>query len=193
MTGSRRVLCCAAAAIGVAGLLAGCQGGGTTSAAGSSQASTTSTIAPDAPTAFDGCKLPQSVIDAEHLSSNDDRSDAVGNGGVKWRGCIWVADEGDGYGANIRTTNITIPAIQANKAFTIAETLNIDGRQAVTYHQNGQIDLRKTCLVEVELKGGGLEISISNAETNKTTGGQASCDIAKRLAGELVPTLSAAA
>ncbi|MQY20441.1 DUF3558 domain-containing protein [Nocardia macrotermitis] len=193
MTSSRRALCCTAAVIGVATLVAGCQGGGSTSAGGSTQAAATSAIAPDAPTGFDGCKLPQSVIDSEHLGSDPDRSDSAGDGGIKWRGCIWVADNGDGYGANIRTTNITIPAIQANKAFTIAETLSIDGRQAVTYHQTGQTDLHKTCLLEVEVKGGGLEISISNAETNTATGTQASCDIAKRLAGKLVPTFGPAA
>jgi len=152
--------------------------------------SATPTIAPDAPTGFNGCQLPQSVIAAEHLNSEPESSDAKGNGGVRWRGCSFVAYEGDGYGVDIRTTNITIPMIRANTRFTIAETLTIDGRQTVTYHQTGEINPREHCLLEVEMKGGGLEISLDNMASNKVTGSQASCDIAKRLAGELTPTFA---
>jgi len=193
MTGWGRVFRYAAAAVGVTALLGGCGGGGDGTAAGQSTVSATPTIAPDAPTAFNGCQLPQSVVDAEQFDPNPDSADAIGNGRVRWRGCTWSTHEGDGYGVGIRTTNITIPMIQANNQFTIAETLTIDGRQAVTYHQTGQTDLRRSCLLEVEMKDGGLEISVTNDPDRKATGSQASCDIAKRLGGELAPTFSASA
>lgn len=191
MTDWGRVIRCTAAAVGAAALLAGCNNGGGSSA-GTSQASTRPTIAPDAPTAFDPCQLPQSVTGAEHLDSDHQATDNTASGGVKWHGCIWTAYDGDGYAVDISTTNLTIPMVEANKKFTVAEQLTIDGRQAVTYHQTGT-DLRAHCLLHVEMKGGGIEFSLDNPASHKATGTLDSCEIAKKLAGELVPTIPASA
>ena len=111
-------------------------------------------IAPDAPTAFDACNLPQSVIQSEGLDPTPTPANSAGNGGIKWQGCIWIVS--NGYGASIRTTNLTIPMIQANKDFTIAEQVTIDGRQAITYHKTGQTDLQADCILNLAMKGGGV-------------------------------------
>src|SRR6266567_1381857 len=71
MTGWGRVFRCAAVAVGVTGLLAGCGGsggGGGATTAGAPTVSATPSIAPNAPTSFNGCQLPQSFIDAEHIN-----------------------------------------------------------------------------------------------------------------------------
>jgi len=193
MTGWGRVLRCAAATIGVTALLAGCgSSGGDTTPAGSLKVSATPTIAPNAPTAINGCQLPQSFIDAEHLDPNQYPNDNQ-SGDAVWRGCTWSSYEGDGFGVDISTTNLTIPMVQANTKFKVAEQLTIDGRQAITYHQVSDTDLRGACLLHVEMKGGGLEFSVDNPASHKATGTQESCEIAKKLAEDLVPTIPASA
>lgn len=187
MTGWGRVTRCSAAAIGAAALLAGCNsGGGGTSAASSSQASATSTMAAAAPTSFDGCKLPQSVIDAEHFDSDPTNSNMDANGGIKFRGCIWVVD--DGFSVSVRTTNMTVQMIEGMSDYKVAERLTVDGRQAVTYHTSGDADLRADCIMNVEMTGGGLDLSVDNPASGKATGTQDSCQIAQRIAGEIVAT-----
>ncbi|MFF3574344.1 DUF3558 domain-containing protein [Nocardia jiangxiensis] len=192
MTRQMHKIWCTAAAVGTAVLLAGCQnGGGGASATSPSAASAPSTIAPDVPTSFNGCQLPQSVIDAEHLGYTGTapmKSDAAVDGGIKWRGCIWTTYEGDGYSANVRTTNLTIPMIEANKGFTIAERVTVGGRQALTYHKSDDTDLRADCLLNAEMKGGTLELQIDNPASNKVTGTHDSCKIVEKLTGELVAT-----
>ncbi|RDI54209.1 DUF3558 domain-containing protein [Nocardia mexicana] len=179
----------AALGAGVVALVAGCNsdGGGTD---GTTKASATSTVAADVPAGFDACKdIPQSVLQSEQLKNKGvDSKD--GNGGVKWRGCIWVQSGGDGYGGTIDTTNITLPMVRANKEFTVAEELSVSGRPALTYALSGQ-DLRAHCILSVEMKGGSLEVSIDNPSSAKQTAGQHSCDIAKRLAGQIVPAIPA--
>jgi hypothetical protein len=192
MTGWGHVIRCAAAVAGVSALVAGCNhGGGTPNAA--PQTPTTPSIAPEAPTAFNGCQLPQSVIAVEHLDPNPARDDSAGLTGTVWRGCAYSTYEGDGYGVGIRTTNLTIPRIEGDKDFNVAEHLTIDGRQAITFHEADLPDLRADCILNVEMKGGGLEILVTNPASGKATGTLDSCEIAKKLAGDLVPTLPASA
>ncbi len=194
MTDWMRVLRCTVATIGAAGLLAGCgPGGGGAAATAVSSVAATPTLASKAPTSIDGCHLAQSYIEAEHLDPQDasspaDRTDTQ-SGDAVWSGCQWTSYDGDGFGVDISTTNLTIPKVEANTNFTIAEHLTIDGRQAITYHHTGDADLRANCLLHVEIKGGGLEFSVTNPAERKATGTQDSCEIAKSLAGGLVPTL----
>jgi hypothetical protein len=128
------------------------------------------------------------VIDSEGLDSHTMPADSAGNGGIKWRGCSWVVSGGDGYGASIRTTNITLPMVRANKDFTVSQELTIDGRPALTYQQTGQVDTHGNCLLDVTMTGGSLELLIDNAGTRPKTGNLAACDIAKNLAQKLVST-----
>ncbi|MGF6887250.1 hypothetical protein ABIA39_004385 [Nocardia sp. GAS34] len=192
MTVWGRGIRCAAAVAGATALLAGCgpSGGGT--AASSSAAPSTSAVAQTVPTAINGCDLPQSFITAEHLDSNPDKSDTQ-SGNAIWRGCVWSTYDGDGYGLDVSTTNLTIPMLQANAKYKVAEQLTIGGRQAITYHLASDIDLRAACLIHVEMKGGGLEFSITNPASHKATGTQDSCEIAKKLAEDIVPSIPASA
>ncbi len=195
MTGWGRVFRYAAAAVGVTAVLGGCGnggGGGGTSAAGTPTVSAAPTVSQTVPTAINGCQLPQSFITAEHLDPNPDKTDTQ-SGNAVWHGCVWSTHEGDGYSVDVSTTNLTIPMVQANAKFKVAEQLTIDGRQAITYHNVAEKDLRAACLLHVEMKGGGLEFSIDNPASNKVTGTMDSCEISKRLAGELVPTIPASA
>jgi hypothetical protein len=176
-------------------LLAGCGhsgGGGGTTSAGSPTVSATPTIAPNAPTAIDGCNLPQSFIDAEHLDSPPTPNNSQ-NGDAVWRGCTWTAYDGDGFGVDISTTNLTIPMVEANTQFKVVEQLTIDGRQAVTYRPASQADTHIHCLLHAELKGGGLEFSMNNPASNKVTAAEDACQLAKKLAGDLIPTIPASA
>ncbi|MBU3068014.1 DUF3558 domain-containing protein [Nocardia sp. NEAU-G5] len=197
MTVWGRGIRCAAAVAGATALLAGCgpSGGGGNSgtpSAGQSSASATPTVAQTVPTAINGCQLPQSFITAEHLDSDPNKSDTQ-NGSAIWRGCVWSTYNGDGYGLDVSTTNLTIPMVQANTRFKVVEQLTIDGRQAITFQNIGQKDLRAACLIHVEMKGGGLEFSVDNPASGKATGTQDSCEIAKKLAADLVPMIPASA
>ncbi len=195
MTGWGRVFRCAAVAVGVTGLLAGCGGsggGGGATTAGAPTVSATPSIAPNAPTSFNGCQLPQSFIDAEHINPPGEENNNQ-SGNVVWRGCTWATYDGDGYGVDISTTNLTIPMVEANTKFEVAEHLTIDGRQAVTYRPAGQKDPRTHCLLHAELKGGGLEFSVDDPASNKVTGTWDSCEIAKKLARDLIPSIPASA
>ncbi|RDI64436.1 DUF3558 domain-containing protein [Nocardia pseudobrasiliensis] len=153
--------------------------------------SASSTALPPAPKGFDPCSdIPQSVLDSEQLHSKD-IADSNGNGGTQWRGCGWV--QSDGYAVSIRTTNITVQMVRDNKAFQLAEELTIAGRQAVTYHDPDSSKQTRDCLLNVELKGGSVEFSLINPASNRKTGTMDTCELAKTLAGKVVPLIPASA
>ena len=175
-------------AAGAVILVAGCSSGDEKPDA-SSQISTSPTIAPDAPTAFDACKLPESVMKSEGFLDRSTPGDQKGANGIRWRGCAWVVS--DGYGADISTTNITLDMVRANKEWAIYQEFAVDGRPALTYHDAGKTDMTSDCMMDVAMKGGSLEISIDNPPSSRKTGDTPSCDIAKRLAEQLVATIPA--
>ncbi|WP_084531828.1 DUF3558 domain-containing protein [Nocardia miyunensis] len=186
MTNWGKVIQSGALGIGAVLLVASCNSGGSGSDA-SKSASATPTVAADVP-AFDPCKdIPQSVLDKEKLINPDaDKQD--GDGGIKWRGCGFIQE--NGYSATIDSTNITLSMVRTNHDFNVIEELTVGGRAALTSHVADQ-DPRADCAVNVEMKGGTLEISIDNPPSAPLTGTQNSCDIAKRLAGEIVTNLPA--
>ncbi|MFI6366903.1 DUF3558 domain-containing protein [Nocardia sp. NPDC050630] len=170
-------------------LMSACNSGGESKGTTNS-AAVTPTIAADVPAGFDACKdLPQALIQSEKLKNKG--ADVVDRpGGIKWRGCGWVQAGGDGYAGSIDTTNITLAMVRANKDFTVDEELTVAGRPALTSHVSGQ-DPHADCVINVEMKGGSLEVSIDNPPTGKPTAAQHSCDIAKRLAEQIVPAIPA--
>lgn len=176
------------AILGLTAVLSGCNSSDGDSVG--SSASPTHTIAAEVPAGFDACKdIPQSLLQSEQLIKPEvDSKD--GNAGIKWRGCGWI--QSDGYSATIDTTNITLDMVRANKEFTVAEELTIAGRPAVTSYLGGQ-DPHVDCAINVEMKGGSLEISIDNPRSRKKSGTQHSCDIAKRLAEGIAPAIAAGA
>nr|WP_081635698.1 DUF3558 domain-containing protein [Nocardia sp. BMG111209] len=166
----------------------GKDGGGGTAASG---AVGSSPALPPAPTGFDPCSdVLKPVLDSEQLHGKE-RDDSNGNGGTQWRGCVWV--QSDGYSVSIRTTNITLPMVRANTGFKIAEELNLGGRVAITYHDSDATDLRHDCLLDVEIKGGSLSFSLDNPASRRKTGDSDTCEIAKSLAGKVVPLIPASA
>ncbi|PSR61237.1 DUF3558 domain-containing protein [Nocardia sp. MDA0666] len=173
--------------VGVVAVVAGCNSGGG-SKGNATSAPASATVASDVPAGFDPCKdLPQSLLVSEKLIKPDpDKQD--GAGGIKWRGCGWI--QSDGYSATIDMTNITLPMVRANKDFTVDQELNVGGRPALTSHvgqQNSQAD----CAINVELKGGSLEISIDNPPGRRKSAGEDACGIAQRLAEGIIPAIPA--
>ncbi|MGY4102607.1 DUF3558 domain-containing protein [Nocardia sp. R16R-3T] len=171
-------------------LIAACNSGGE-SKGDTNNASATPTIAADVPAGFDACKdLPQTLIQSEKLKNKGaDNTDRPG--GIKWRGCGWVQAGGDGYAGSIDTTNITLAMVRANKDFTVDKEFTVAGRAALTYGPSEQNDLKEHCILSVEMKGGSLEVSIINPRSAKLTASQHSCDIAERLAEQIVPAIPA--
>ncbi len=170
-------------------LISACNSGGE-SKGSTNSASATPTIAADVPAGFDACKdLPQSLIQSEKLKNGGpDNTDRPG--GIKWRGCGWV--QSNGYFGSIDTTNVTLAMVRANSQYTVAEDLNVVGREALTYRpSDDHTDQHEHCILIVEMKGGSLELSISNPPSAKLTASQHSCDIAKRLAEQIVPAIPA--
>ncbi|MFI6778742.1 DUF3558 domain-containing protein [Nocardia sp. NPDC050412] len=176
-------------AAGLIMLISACNSGGESNG-DTNIASATPTIAADVPAGFDACKdLPQALIQSEKLKNKGaDTTDRPA--GFKWRGCIWVQSGGDGYAATIDTTNITLAMVRANKDFAVDEEVTVAGRAALTSHVTGQ-DSKADCAINVELKGGSLEISVGNPPSAKLTASQHSCDIAKHLAEGIVSAIPA--
>ncbi|KZM69627.1 hypothetical protein AWN90_07550 [Nocardia terpenica] len=179
-----------AAAAGAIVLLSACGSntGGVSQSSGSTSAS--STRLPPAPTAFNPCSIPESVMDSEQLHSRN-IADSDGNGGTQWRGCRWV--ESDGYAVSIRATNITLQMVRDNTGFKVAEELTIAGRPALTYHDSEATDLQHDCLLNAEMKGGSLEFLLNNPASNRKTGNMNTCELAKNLANKVIPLIPASA
>lgn len=174
---------------GMVMLVSGCNSGGE-SKGDTSGASATPTIAADVPAGFDACKdIPQALVQSEKLKNKGpDTTDRPG--GIKWRGCDWV--QSDGYATTIDTTNITLAMVHTNSRYAVTEDLNVGGRAALTYRpSDDQTDEHENCVLLVDMKGGGLEIGITNPSSRRISGNQHSCDIAKRLAGGVVPAIPA--
>ncbi|WP_084495523.1 DUF3558 domain-containing protein [Nocardia shimofusensis] len=175
----------ACSAVGVVVLLGGCDASGDVE----TDASMTSGhgVQPDVPAGFDPCTdIPQSVFASENLKSpRPQNSDA--SGGIKWRGCTWIPSNG-GYGANIQTTNITVAMVSA-KNFADSREFSIGGRAAISGRQIPE-RLEYSCTVNVEMREGSLQISITNPPTSNMVD-QDTCEIARRLAERIAPSLPA--
>jgi hypothetical protein len=156
-------------------------GGGSTQ----SSAATSTTMAADVPTGYDPCTdIPQSVLDGLQLQSKIPAENQ--SQGTKWEGCQWV--KSNWYAVAIQVTNATIEAVrdrhyQDTQEFTIDERQAISSRQ-VPDHPNQQ------CTVDVEIKGGSLEFFLSNSK-DLVAGNMNSCDLARQVAEQVVPTLPA--
>lgn len=175
-------------AVGTALVLTGC-GPTNDDAAHTGAPSASPTLAPDVPTGYDPCTdIPQSVLDSENLRSKD-KQDSNASGGVKWRGCGWV--QTDGYAPVIRTTNITVDMVR-DKKFADTHEFAINGRRAISTRQVEEHP-DAVCTINVEMKGGSLEIFLSNPPSNRKTGQLDTCALAKTLAQKVVPTIPATA
>ncbi|MFD0366193.1 DUF3558 domain-containing protein [Nocardia sp. GCM10030253] len=180
-----------ACALGTLLLLTGCE----SSTDGSAKPSSTSTsagpsLAEDVPRSYDPCKdVPQSVLDSEKLGmkivANND-----GGGGVRWRGCQWVRP--NGYGVSIRTTNLTVDLIRSRN-FAEATEFTIGGRRAISTRQFDGPFIKEACTLNIEMKGGSLDINLNNPPSNRDTGSTDSCVLARSLAEKVVPSLPATA
>ncbi|WP_245545883.1 DUF3558 domain-containing protein [Nocardia higoensis] len=163
---------------------------GCNSASGPGLESATSTapsIHSDVPTGFDSCTdIPQSLIASERLTLPR-RADSEASGGVKWLGCNWV-QSGGGYGASIKTTNITVDMVRSS-GFADTQEFTIGGRSSISSRQIEE-RLDESCTVNVEMRGGSLEVSITNPPSAKTSD-QDTCEIARQLSEKLVPSLPA--
>ncbi|MFI6220760.1 DUF3558 domain-containing protein [Nocardia salmonicida] len=148
--------------------------------------SSSATTAQDSvlPTGFDGCTLPQSVIDAEELK-NPKKDDGWTTGRNKWLGCGWIQPRG--YGATITVSTITLQQVRTNTDNTIGEELIISDRPAITSYPPAQAG--KWCTVNVEMKNGSLEIAINVQPKPERSIGRQPCSIAKDLASMLTPTI----
>ncbi|WP_083894339.1 DUF3558 domain-containing protein [Nocardia tenerifensis] len=154
--------------------------------AGSSSTSKTS-VAPDVPAGYDPCKdVPQSVLDSEKLLDKTPDNSSV-DGGIKWRGCLWA--QTDGYAASIQTTNITVEMVRA-RHFPDTHEFSIDGRRAISSRQSTDHP-DAACTVDVEMKGGSLEVSLSNPPSRRNTGQLDTCELTRKLAEKVVPTMPA--
>lgn len=166
-------------------LLGGCSSGSEGDAQPSPPAATT-TQESMLPTGFDGCSLPQSVIDAEELR-NPKKDDGWTTGRNKWLGCGWI--QRGGYNASITVSTITMQQIKANPEVVIREESQIAGRPTIIHYKPAQDGL--SCEINVEMKNGSMEISIGNRPNREKSGHRHPCDIAKDLANMLAPTIQA--
>ncbi|MEU7140481.1 DUF3558 domain-containing protein [Nocardia sp. NPDC046473] len=172
-------------------VLAGCQDGNgntpTTSGPGKSSSSSAPSLAGDVPHGFDPCKdIPADVVASENLEATN-RKDTDAPGGVMWRGCGWVKRRG--YAVAITTTNLTLDTVRARN-FRDAQEFNAGGRHAISTRQ---FDDAGACVVNVEMKGGSLDISLDNPKSNPATGSIDACQLARSLAEKIAPSIPAGA
>ncbi|MFD6162435.1 DUF3558 domain-containing protein [Nocardia sp. NPDC060256] len=174
-------------ALGVTLALAGCQDGKDGPPSTSTTSGTAPSLAADVPHGFDPCTgIPADVLASENLKATG-RDDTDAPGGFKWRGCGWVTRGGNGYGVKITTTNITLDAVRS-KQFPDTQEFMIGSRHALSSRRP---EGDTTCWVNVELNGGSLEFLLDNPKSNKDTGSIDSCQLARTLAGKVVPSVPA--
>ncbi|MET8775843.1 DUF3558 domain-containing protein [Nocardia sp. NPDC004654] len=176
--------------------LAGC-GGSTEGEARPSSASTSATtasgLAVDVPQSYNPCTdVPESVLKSERLVKGvaDNKANADGPNGTKWRGCRWVAG-GSGYSVAIQASNLTIPYVREHYTNGVQE-LTVAGRPAIATRRN-ETRPSEVCNVNVEIKGGSLEFQLDNPRSNRDTGHIDTCQLGLALAEKVVPTLPAGA
>ncbi|WP_216903815.1 DUF3558 domain-containing protein [Nocardia alni] len=148
-------------------------------------AAVTTTTVPSVPMAFDPCTdIPQSVLDSLQWTSKDSAKNASGD--IEWRGCSWV--KSTEYGAVVYMTNATVGAVRAQN-FLYAQGFVVDGRRAISTIQDPDHQSQQ-CTVDVAVKGGSLEIFLTNPEASDTPGStDSSCRIARDAAQQIVPLL----
>ncbi|WP_327119798.1 DUF3558 domain-containing protein [Nocardia sp. NBC_01730] len=172
-------------AVGAALALAGCGPSTDGDAKPNGSSSANPSIAPDVPAGYDPCTdIPQSVLDSENLRSKD-KEDSNASGGVRWRGCAWI--QTDGYAPVIRTTNLTVDMVR-DKKFADAREYTINGRHAISTRQVDEHP-EAVCTINVEMNGGSLEFFLSNPSSRKATGNLDTCELARKLAEKVVPTI----
>ncbi|MFF3226349.1 DUF3558 domain-containing protein [Nocardia suismassiliense] len=146
-------------------------------------------LAADVPSGFNACNdIPQAVLDSEKLLDKTP-NDSNANGGIKWRGCLWAKT--DGYAASIQTTNITVDMVQ-DKKFPDSREFTIGNRRALSTRQIADRPA-EACTVNVEMKGGSLELNLTNPASSKATGHLNTCDLARGLAEKIAPAMPATA
>ncbi|MFC4125765.1 DUF3558 domain-containing protein [Nocardia rhizosphaerae] len=168
--------------------VAGCGGSGGGETAGGESTTSGQGMAAEVPAGFDPCTdIPKSVLDSEglHKASSNNNADFDGAGGIKWRGCSWVVS--NGYAAGITTTNLTVEQVRANTKLTIRDDYLIDGRAAVAANRADHKNPRSVCTLTVAMQGGSIEFSLDNPDSNRLTGGQDTCVLARGLAEKVVP------
>lgn len=146
----------------------------------------------DAPTSYNPCTdVPDSLLKSERMVKGiaDNRANAEGPDGVKWRGCRWVVP--GGYAVAIQTTNMTLPHVRKTWYFQGRE-VTIGGRPAVMARRNEDRP-RQVCSINVEIHGGSLEFHFDNPPSNRDTGHIDTCELGLALAEKVVPTLPAGA
>ncbi|MFC4377511.1 DUF3558 domain-containing protein [Nocardia halotolerans] len=163
--------------------LGGCSAGSQGEAQPSSSATSTAEESV-LPTGFDGCALPQFVIDAEELK-NPEKDDGWTAGRNKWLGCGWIQPRG--YGATITVSTISVEQVRTNTEHVVGEELEISGRAAITSYPSAQAG--KWCTTNVEMKNGSMEIAINVQPKPERSVGRHPCDISKDLASMLAPTI----
>lgn len=163
-------------------ILPGCSSSGG-SASNSSTATTTSV---QVPTGFDPCNaIPQSILDSESLQGKQPDDFQADAGKILWRGCVWA--DPDGYAVSIRTTNITVD-LTRQKHFPGTREFPINGRRAIASRQQ-EYHASEDCTVNVEMKGGTLEFDLTNPASAPKTGRTDTCQLARRLAEKVVPSM----
>ncbi|WP_167473346.1 DUF3558 domain-containing protein [Nocardia arthritidis] len=179
----------AALALGAVFVLAGCgssKDGNPEPTANGDKTASSASPAPDVPSGYNTCKdIPQSVLDSEQLKIIGPED--ISSGHFLWRGCSYR--HSGGYGTIIRVTNATVDAVRDQK-FPEAAEFTVDGRKAISTRQFKGPNIKDSCTVNVEMKGGSLDVNVNNPPSqSSTTRNLDSCDIAKTLAEKIVPTL----
>ncbi|MBY8860816.1 DUF3558 domain-containing protein [Nocardia sp. CA2R105] len=174
-------------AVGAAVLiLPGCSSSG----GSTSDSSTATTTSVQVPTGFDPCNaIPQSILDSENLQGKQPDDFQADAGKILWRGCVWA--DPDGYAVSIRTTNITVD-LTRQKHFPGTREFSINGRRAISSQQQ-EYHTSEDCTVNVEMKGGTLEFDLTNPASAPKTGKTDTCQLARRLAEKVVPSMPTSA
>ncbi|MBO0853535.1 MAG: DUF3558 domain-containing protein [Nocardia sp.] len=168
----------AATVLAVGGFtVAGCgsSGGDSAPATGSSTAS----AAAEVPAGYDPCNdVPQGVLDALQLHMKIPAKDTADDG-TAWRGCQWV--KSNAYGVAITITGATLDTVKGK--YPDAQQFTIAGRPALSSRQLADHTPRQ-CTVNVQIKGGSLDIFLSDND-----GPEDSCGLARNIAEQVTPTL----
>ncbi|WP_278264184.1 DUF3558 domain-containing protein [Nocardia sp. AG03] len=142
----------------------------------------------DAPSRYDPCVgVTPEVLNQLQLvkAKNPNTADFDGPNGQKWRGCGWVRP--NVYALSIRNTNLTLGFVKDNWGDGLSE-FTIFGRSAISVRRS-ESDPQDSCYVNVELRGGSLEFHILKSASRNAPQDVDFCDIGKKVAESVLPTV----
>lgn len=105
---------------------------------------------------WDPCTLPDSAIQAAGFDPSSKDTNPFGGPRAGWKGCDWHKDD---YYLDVHSTSHTMDDVRSNTSLKNLHTVEVSGRQAVSYTEDG------SCGVDFPTSKGVAEVIVRQVGT----------------------------